>query len=257
MSEPKRPPITATLVAALSSPIQITLAQLIEEYEWDESNVLEALRDMKSIFDAWDFECIPPIGDLGLDDSRVIRCVKNSDPLILVNGEIARGENASVEFKETLVLDVKMHLVGGKPLSECYSERVLHSALKTIAAFLNGSGGILLIGVTDAGRIVDVAREFSIIPGHFKSDFDGWELFLRSMLEKQFHGGRSISASVQVTRVDHPDGIIARIVVGPRRELCFMKSDTGDLLYVRAGNRTLSVKLSELEQYFTLAKLYT
>jgi hypothetical protein len=95
-----------------------------------------------------------------------------------------------------------------------------------------------------------------LIPGATKNDFDEWELYLRSMIEKCFHNGRGVSASVQINRVDHDLGVVARIVVGARRELCILRRAEGEKLFVRTGNRTLSVNLNDLEQYFHLEKRY-
>jgi predicted HTH transcriptional regulator len=133
---------------------------------------------------------------------------------------------------------------------------VLNYTLKTIAAYLNSSGGTLLVGVADDGKVVGLKREFLLIPGATKHDFDEWELYLRSMIEKCFHNGRGVTASVQINRVDHDLGVVARIVVGARRELCILRTAEGEKLFVRTGNRTLSVNLNDLEQYFHLEKRY-
>jgi hypothetical protein len=251
-----RPAITNTLVDALSRPTQTTLADVIAEYQWGDLPVLEALSQMHAVLAAWQLECLPPIGVGTLDDSRVFRVAVKSDLHELTCADIARGEGASLEFKESLVLDVKKHLLGKQPIQNCFSPDVLHSVLKTIAAYLNSGGGTLLVGVADDGKVVGLAREFSLIPGAKKCDFDEWELFLRSMLDKCFHNGRGASASVQIRSVNHECGVIARVEVGPRKELCIMKATEGEKLYVRTGNRTLSVELSDLDQYFSLDKRY-
>jgi len=76
--------------------------------------------------------------------------LKQIDSMLEIVGELAEsdkisslireGESKSVEFKETLSLDVK------KGSKEKYIET---SAIKTLAAFMNTSGGTLLIGVND------------------------------------------------------------------------------------------------------------
>jgi len=251
-----RPPITPTLVSALSRPSQTTLTALLVEYNWSDKNVLEALSDLASIMAAWSIECVPPIGEFGLDDVRILRGIVEVDPLDQVLADIARGEGSNVEFKESLVLDVKRHVLGKQPIAKCFSAEVLHSALKTIAAYLNGAGGTLLVGVGDDGAIVGLEREFQLIPNATKKDFDEWELYLRTMLEKYFHNGRSITSSVQISRACHENGSVARLIVGARRELCIMKTEEGDRVYIRAGNRTLSVTLADIEQYFVLEKRY-
>ena len=65
-------------------------------------------------------------------------------------GLIRLGESKTLEFKETLSMDVR------KGTKEKYIEG---AALKTIAALLNSKGGTLLVGVTDAGEVVGVKRE--------------------------------------------------------------------------------------------------
>ncbi|MCO4317321.1 ATP-binding protein [Phyllobacterium sp. 21LDTY02-6] len=257
MSSEIPPPISRTIVAALTQPVQTNFATLITELGWKERGVLEALLCLRDILQAWQIECEPPIGELGLEDDRIIKRSSADDPLQLVMADIALGEGNTIEWKETILLDVKKHAIGGKPLSECYSERVLLSSLKTIAAFLNSTGGTLLVGVNDIGEITGIEKEFSLIPGAKKLDFDEWELYLRTLIEKYFHNGRSITSSIQVTRAQHANGIVARIVVGPRRGLCIMKStELGDQLFIRAGNRTLSVGLTDLEEYFSLSKSF-
>jgi len=58
---------------------------------------------------------------------------------------ILGGEGETVEFKSTL----RVNLHTGQP-----DRKIEHAALKTIAAFLNKRGGILLIGVDDAGSVL-------------------------------------------------------------------------------------------------------
>jgi len=67
-----------------------------------------------------------------------------------IHNLIRHGESDKLEFKETLSLDLK------KNSKEKYIEE---SVLKTIVAFLNKEGGILLIGVNDNGLINGIETE--------------------------------------------------------------------------------------------------
>jgi hypothetical protein len=67
-----------------------------------------------------------------------------------ISSLIREGESKSVEFKETFSLDVN------KQTKENY---IRASSIKTIAAFLNSDGGVLLIGVNDAGVITGLDTE--------------------------------------------------------------------------------------------------
>ncbi|MGR9247020.1 AlbA family DNA-binding domain-containing protein [Rhizobium leguminosarum] len=257
MKVEKLPMLSSTLVETLTRPVQTTLTDLIVEYGWSERGVLDSLMSLREIFERWGIQCVPAISEKGLDDERVLAKLKIDDPTSLMRSEIAEGENANIEWKETLLLDVAKHLKAKLPPQECFSEKVLQSSLKTIAAFLNTSGGTLLIGVADQGTVTGIERDFPLLPKPKKLDFDEWELHFRTMIEKHFHRGRSITSSIQIYRCPCAEGTVARVVVGKRKELCFMKGEAGaDLLYVRTGNRTLSIPLLDIEQYFELEKRF-
>jgi len=65
---------------------------------------------------------------------------------------VKSGESKTVEFKETLDLDVRTQQKG---------KHIQDSAIKTIAAFLNTAGGCLLVGVSDKGEMAGVEYEVS------------------------------------------------------------------------------------------------
>jgi hypothetical protein len=64
---------------------------------------------------------------------------------------IKRGESKTLEFKSTLRWSLKEDRRDDK--------FVTHTALKTVAAFLNTDGGDLLIGVADNGSIVGIEAD--------------------------------------------------------------------------------------------------
>jgi Schlafen, AlbA_2 len=251
-----RPLLSPTIIGALSKPTQTSLSQILAEYGWLDQDVLGSLSKLKQILDAWEVDCIPPIGQFGLDDVRVLRSKSLGGIAVQIADEIHRGEGAGIEFKESLLLDVKKHTLGRKPIGECMSNEVTDACLKTVAGFMNTSGGTLLIGVVDNGTIAGLEREYCLIPGAKKADFDEWELHLRSQIDQRFHNGRSASASVHISRAVLDGKSVARVLVGARKELVIMKGKAGDLLYIRAGNRTLSVTLAEMTQYFSMEKRF-
>ena len=75
--------------------------------------------------------------------------------------KIRVGENAGTEFKETFSLDVRRSQTDSsyKLKKELNIEE---SSLKTLAGFLNSSGGTLFIGVTDDQKIKGLEKEFAI-----------------------------------------------------------------------------------------------
>lgn len=85
---------------------------------------------------------------------------------------IREGESKHTEFKETLSLDVK------KQTKEKYIET---SALKTVVAFLNTEGGILLIGISDEGKITGINDEVE----KFYKNIDKFLLHWKTLLKER------------------------------------------------------------------------
>ena len=69
---------------------------------------------------------------------------------------IAEGEDDELEFKSSLRWDFKEQIVSTK------LEEVI---VKTVAAFANCQGGILLIGVSDSGEILGLERDYLFLGG--------------------------------------------------------------------------------------------
>ena len=89
---------------------------------------------------------------------------------------ILQGESSTIEFKSTL----RMNLHSGRQ-----DPNIELSVLKTIAAFLNSSGGILLIGVNDLGSVVGIEQDKFLNTDKFQLHF--WNLF-RESLGAEFSG---------------------------------------------------------------------
>lgn len=64
--------------------------------------------------------------------------------------EIKKGESTSREFKQTYILDLK---------TKSRNKDLAFGCVKTVAGFLNGSGGTLYIGVADWGEITGIEVE--------------------------------------------------------------------------------------------------
>jgi hypothetical protein len=94
---------------------------------------------------------------------------------ISIEEGLEKGECQTIEFKETLEIDVN---------SGAASQIVLKSALKTVAAFLNSSGGTLFIGISDEHEIRGLDRDFRLCK---KNNVDGFGQKLRDLLCSRFH----------------------------------------------------------------------
>lgn len=155
---------------------------------------------------------------------------------------IADGESDELELKATLRWDLRQNSVNKK------LEDVI---VKTIAAFANGDGGTLLIGVEDDGSILGLGHDYlSLGEG---TDKDKFELHLRNLLVKQI-GAAFVASKLQTTFPEVDEKEICRIDVQRSNApiVIKVKDKNGQVfekLYVRSGNSSPEMPLSEVSSY--------
>lgn len=117
---------------------------------------------------------------------------------------------------------------------------VIHSALKTVCAFLNSQGGTLLLGVHDKGDIIGIEPDF-ILLGR-KQDVDGFELKLTDLLKTRI---RPIPANLEVDFVVVDGKTVCRIDVPADPRPHYLDNR----LYIRLGNSTEELTGRDLEDW--------
>ena len=123
-------------------------AQLAPPSKW-RSDVPPGLDKLILSMLAPDREDRPPSAQAVLDELRSIEKTADLESLI------SNGESTRLEFKQTLRWDTALHKRNPELLRAC---------VKTVCAFLNGEGGILLIGVANSGEptgLEDDIRDFT------------------------------------------------------------------------------------------------
>jgi hypothetical protein len=144
---------------------------------------------------------------------------------------IAEGESDAVEFKSTL----RTNLHTGQA-----DEKILLSALKTIAGFLNNNGGNLLIGVADDGEVLGLHAD------NFPNE-DKYGLHLVNLISDRI--GQIFLPYVHPHFVDQ-DGkrvLAIRCERGPKA--AFVKDGQLQRFYVRGGNSTAELQGIAITDY--------
>lgn len=150
---------------------------------------------------------------------------------------IELGENEFVEFKSTLRYNLH---------TKKFGKEIEHATLKTIAAFLNSSGGTLIIGVDDQKNILGLKND------KFKDD-DHMLLHLTRIIQERISmehtqfikGTPEQSAGLKVLRID----------VKPAPSPAYLTYNGDELLYVRTGPSTSAMRVSEIYRYI-LSRFY-
>ena len=156
---------------------------------------------------------------------------------------IEQGENASLELKTTLRWDLKLNKINKK------LEEVI---LKTIAAFSNGEGGTLIIGVNDEGEIEGLQHDYATLTN---GDKDKFELHLRNLLNKEYGiDFATNNLKILFPEIEDKEICMVEIKAGLKPLYTTITDNNGnktEKFYVRSGNSSQEVSLSEIAEFIT------
>lgn len=155
---------------------------------------------------------------------------------------LAENESRFLEFKSSSRWDYRQEKVN--PVLE----KVI---LKTIAAFGNTDGGILLIGVDDDKNIIGLEKDFSSLKKH---DPDYYEIHLRNLFHKHM-GVKYVSKNIRMQFEQIKNENVCKIKIFAANEPIFLKSKNKngqeeEQFFVRSGNSSQEIKsIQEINDY--------
>ncbi|MEM8484962.1 MAG: RNA-binding domain-containing protein [Bacteroidota bacterium] len=144
---------------------------------------------------------------------------------------IRQGESENVEFKSTF----RMNLYTNKK-----DRSIEKAALKTICAFLNSEGGILMIGVNDEGEVLGLARDN--FPNH-----DKLMLHVTNMIKERIGALHLQFIQFAIEEIEGQD--ILRIDCSPASMPAYFMDDEQDAFFIRTGPSTTSLRLRDVPAY--------
>ena len=154
--------------------------------------------------------------------------------------KIKQGESSTIEFKESLSLDIKAS--NKKELNLKKDRKKIElSVLKTIAGFLNSQGGTLFIGVKDKdNEIVGIENELRIV---FNSSIDKIQLHLKNLINREFEKGNPL-IDFYITEVFKKKIIVIKCY--PSRKSVFID---GGRFFIRKGPGTDELNPEQYHKY--------
>jgi hypothetical protein len=163
------------------------------------------------------------------------------DVQLSVKEIIEQGENFGVELKTTLRWDVNEQKVN-RSLEEVI--------LKTIAAFSNVEGGILLIGVNNDNEVEGLESDYATLNIANK---DAFELHLLNLISNAY-GTEMATTGVKVTFPVVEDKEICMVEIRPGHKPHYTEiSDKNGAktkkFFVRRGNSSHELKITEISDY--------
>ncbi len=149
---------------------------------------------------------------------------------------IAMGEGRTVEFKATM----RMNLHTQKPGKEIET-----AWLKAVCAFMNTDGGILLIGVDDAGEIAGLEQD------GFDSQ-DKCKLHFKNLIAQ--HIGAELSQYLRFNIVTVENRQVGVVSCDRSPDPAFLKSGKNETFYIRNGPSSDALPVSKVVAYIQSRK---
>jgi TIR domain/Putative DNA-binding domain len=174
-----------------------------------------------------------------------------------IDALIAAGESDNIEFKSSLhhlyrplpsgqLAKLERGKVRPQQAQREARKWIQIAVTKTIAAFLNTSGGTLLIGVDDSGTVLGIEPDFEYCrPG--KQNADGWLLSLKDVIINAL--GPDIWSAINVSLAPHKQKTVAVVRCPRRTSQTWHKGDGGERFYIRALNTTQELTGRSLVRY--------
>jgi hypothetical protein len=161
-----------------------------------------------------------------------------SGPRITCEQAIAQDEGQTIEFKSSFRWDYKQEKEN-RPAIE-------GEIIKTVAAFLNSDGGVLMIGVSDDKTVLGLEPDYRTITS--KPNKDGFLLTLQQVLSHTF-GTETFTRYLRIEFCTLGGKDICVVYVKPARTPRFVEERGQKNFYVRVENATKLLNAEEMLAY--------
>ncbi|TVQ60572.1 MAG: response regulator [Spirulina sp. DLM2.Bin59] len=166
---------------------------------------------------------------------RFLTTIRKIGDLRPITELITLPESDRLEYKSTFQWDINKN---GK------NEKLRFSVLKTIAAFLNGEGGTLIIGVEDNGAIYGLEKDLSILS---RGNLDQFEQTLVNIVCDKMGSNVPQFLKIRFENIQGKDVCAIDVKKSPRP--VFLKTDKGLEFFIRAGCTSRSLDIPEIYDY--------
>jgi len=146
-------------------------------------------------------------------------------------------EADNVEFKSSLRWDYKEKRI---------NKDLEYAVAKTLAAFMNSDGGILLIGVDDSREVVGIAKDYGTLRKG-KRNRDGFEIQLTEVINKYI--GPEYRKFIKAEFKELTKKEICYIKTGKSPKQVFIEKDGNIEFVIRSGNRTQALDVKRATEY--------
>jgi hypothetical protein len=159
------------------------------------------------------------------------------------NGEIdwkaiiSKGENERVEFKSSISWDVN---------TKQKNKALEHTIAKTIASFMNTHGGVLFIGVNDAGEFVGLEGDIKISKGQNE---DGLRLRFDDLIKNYL--GNQFLPLIRINSIETNGKLYWALEIQSSVEAVYVNKNGEEEFWIRGTSSSRKLSLRESIDYIS------
>ena len=116
--------------------------------------------------------------------------------------------------------------------------------MKTVAAFMNSNGGYLVLGVSDTHAPLGLRNDYQTLQ---RKDSDGFENHFTQSMNNMIGPEFRNLVKLWFHNMDGNDLCVIQVLQSPRP--VYLRADNNEQFYMRTGNISTALKLSEIESY--------
>ena len=166
---------------------------------------------------------------------KIFQLTGKRDRLEEIKELIAAGENQQVEFKSTLRWDLHQF----KP------NKALETVVaKTIAGFMNTSGGHLFIGIDDYGQLRGLQEDYATLK---KPGRDGFEQYIMELISNKLGTNLCTLVAVSFYKIEAYD--FCHLAIKRAGSPVYLHDNDRSHFFVRTGNGTRELDIPEALDY--------
>ncbi len=240
MSIQVQPEVGQLVALAHNGGVETTLESMAAILDLAGADILTVALEVQKFVATFQLELEPSLDQGTILSGRVLRHATDVSTVVArVNRIRDEGESQSIEFKSSLFCSMREWSQSGTLVDV---PSLPGEVLKTICAFLNGSGGQLLIGINDDGEACEGIALDMKLKGW---NFDKWQLHLLSLIRGRFFEGAAILPYVEMvaTQIDSRLVVLVNVVAREARSFVRRENNKPFEFFIRKGPSTESLDL--------------
>ena len=184
-----------------------------------------------------------------LDLTRFIQETKEKWPQRMEELKIAKSqteidiiigdrESRNIEYKSSMLWDYGAKRENKKLLGGIIA--------KAVASFMNGNGGLLLIGIKDDKQILGLEKDLNLLSGH---NLDQFEQHFTNIIENYLKVENTLNTNIRFEKVKGKTIAVVEVPKKAPKPVFYKKSDCEEVFYVRVNNTSRQLPASQIHDY--------